>query len=191
MRKNNINVLLFFIIIFLCIGLIGCTQITSDKSTEPIKDNSIKNKFNENLCLENEDVLLRFNLVDSNKILSLCLGKEQPDYIVVRVGNEDNIELEFPKEKDDSWSKFTYSYYLRGGGVENEGMDLNYLLFENEGYKYEIFQEYTAKENVTYVGYKITEITTNKEIIYEGISSSIEGSLVNLRDNNKIIIEIQ
>ena len=80
---------------------------------------------------------------------------------------------------------------MRGGGAENEGMDLNYLSFENGGYEYQIFQEYTAKDNVTNVGIKIIDKATNKETdIIKGLSNSIEGSLINLRENKKIKTEI-
>jgi hypothetical protein len=37
-------------------------------------------------------------------------------------------------------NKFTYSYYLRGGAEDNEGLDLNYLDYENGGYQYEIYE---------------------------------------------------
>jgi hypothetical protein len=77
--------------------------------------------------------LFSFKLASSPKTLSVCVSKTQPDYIVYRFGTKDKIKLEFPENKADSWSKFTYSYYLRGGGAENEGMDLNYLSFENGG----------------------------------------------------------
>lgn len=105
-----------------------------------------------------------------------------------RFGTKEKVELEFPKNNDDSWSKFTYSYYLRGGGAGNEGMDLNYLTFENGGYEYQVYQEYTAKDNVTNVGVKIKNKSTNKETDIKGLSTSIKGSLISLRENKKIKI---
>ncbi len=167
-------------------------QITnaSSKTASPSADTKTNIEYRENLCTDNEDVLFSFKLANSPKTLSVCVSKTQPDYIVYRFGSKDKIELEFPENKADSWSKFTYSYYLRGGGTGNEGMDLNYLTFENGGYEYQVYQEYTAKDNVTNVGVKITNKSTNKETDIKGLSNSVEGSLINLRENEKIKTEI-
>ncbi|MFZ3171339.1 MAG: hypothetical protein WA118_05100 [Carboxydocellales bacterium] len=161
-----------------------------DKTIEPSKDANMKKEYKKNLSTEDEDLLFSFKIADSPKILSVCLSKKQSDYIVYRFGTKDKIELEFPENKSDSWNKFTYSYYLRGGGKENEGMELNYLSFENGGNEYQIYHEYTAEDGSTIVGIKITEKATNKVTDIKGLSNSIEGSLINLRDNNKINTEI-
>jgi hypothetical protein len=166
------------------------TNIPS-KTISPSADINSKKEYRENLCSDNEEVLFGFKLANSPKTLSVCVSKTQPDYIVYRFGPKDKVELEFPENKANSWSKFTFSYYLRGGGAGNEGMDLNYLSFENGGYEYQIYQEYTAKDNVTNVGVKITDKATNKEADIKGLRNSIEGSLINLRENKKIKIEIQ
>lgn len=163
---------------------------TPGKSALPSADTITKTEYRDNLCIDNEEVLFSFKLADSPKTLSVCVSEIQPDYIVYRFGTKEKIELEFPENKLDSWSKFTYSYYLRGGGAGNEGMDLNYLSFENGGYKYEIYQEYTAEDNMTNVGVKIIDRATNKETDIKGLSNSIEGSLINLRENQKIKIEV-
>ncbi len=153
-------------------------------------DTNEKIKYTDNLCTDNENVLFSFKIANSAKTLSVCQSKTKPDFIVYRFGTKDKIELEFPENKADSWSKFTYSYYLRGGGAGNEGKDLNYLSFENGGYIYEIYQEFTAEDNITNVGIKITDKATDKEIDIKGLGNSIEGSLINLRENKKIKIEI-
>lgn len=167
-------------------------QITNvpSKTVSESEYTEMKIEYGENLCTDNEEVLLSFKMANSSKTLSICISKTQPDYIVYRFGTKDKIELEFPENKLDSWSKFTYSYYLRGGGSGNEGMDLNYLSFENGGFKYEIYQEFTAKDNITNIGIKVIDQVTNKETDIKGLSDSIEGSLINLRDNKKIKIEI-
>jgi len=158
--------------------------------TDPLADTDTKKEYSDNLCKYNEEVLFSFKIENSAKTLSICLSNEQPDYIVYRFGTKDKIELEFPGNKADSWSKFTYSYYLRGGGAGNEGIDMNYLTFENGGYEYQIYQEYISKDNKTQVGVKITEKSTKKETDIKGLSDSIEGSLMKLRENKKIKIEI-
>ncbi len=154
-------------------------------------DTNAKNEYSDNLCADNEEVLFSFKIENSPKTMSICLSKKQPNYIVYRFGEKDKIEFEFPKNKADSWNKFVYSYYLRGGGAENEGMDMNYLTFENDGYEYQIYQEYTARDKETHVGIIITDKSTKKETDIKGLSNTIKGSLIKLRENKKIKIENQ
>ena len=142
--------------------------------------------YNDNLFSSDEEVLFSFKIKDTNKVLSVCISKEEPTYIVYRFGTKDNIELEFPQDKKDSWNKFTYSYYLRGGGKQNIGLDLNHLSFQNGNYTYEVYEEYSAEQEMTSVGVKVTEKSTKKEFDIIGIDSSRIGSLIGLRSNNKI-----
>ncbi len=58
--------------------------------------------------------------------------------------------------------------------------ELNYLEFENAGYKYQIYQKFTLKNHEKKVGIKIKNKATNKETDIKGETSSIEGSLRNL-----------
>lgn len=146
-------------------------------------------KYDDHLCTEDEEVLISFKTEDSPKTLSVCVEKNQSEYIVYRFGTKEKIELEFPSNKVDSWNKFTYSYYLRGGGEINEGMDSNYLSFENGEYEYCIYEEYFSKDKSKLVGIKITNKTTNKEINIKGSSDLVKGSLIKLRENNKIKTE--
>jgi hypothetical protein len=147
--------------------------------------------YKENLCTDDEEVLFSFKLADSPKTISVCISNTQPDYITCRIGTPNNIDLEFPENKEGSWSEFTYSYYFRGGGAGNEGMDLNYLSFEYDGYKYVIYEEYIAENNTKTVGVKTIDNITNMEVNNKGLSDSIEGSLIDLRFSDKINIELQ
>ena len=136
-----------------------------------------------------EEILFSFKAEKFDKILSVCISKTDQEYIVYRFGNKEKVELEFPEDKTDSWSKFVYSYYLRGGGKENEGMDMNYLMFENGGYTYEIYQEYTAVDESTKVGVRIKDKSTKKETDIKGLPDTLNGSLIDLRGNDKIKID--
>jgi hypothetical protein len=145
--------------------------------------------LSESLCAGNEEVLIGFPLMDSEKHLAICIEKDNQDYIVYRFGTKDNVELTFPKTATDSWSQFSYSFYLRGGGTENEGLDLNYLTYENNGFRYQIYQEYSADSKATEVGILVTDLASGKETKLEGVSEEAEGDLMKLRDNDKIIID--
>lgn len=152
----------------------------SDDSNNEIVDNY--------LCNEHEDVLFSFKIANSNKSASICISKNQQDYIIYRFGTRDKIELVYPIKAENSWSLFTYSYYLRGGGTDNEGLDLNYLSFKNGGYTYEIYEEYSAESDKPIIGIKVTKQETSEETNILGDSDSTKGSLISLRDNSKIKI---
>lgn len=143
-------------------------------------------EYADNLSRSDEDVLFSFRTKDTDKVLSVCISKQEPNYIVYRFGSKDKIELEFPQDKKDSWSKFSYSYYLRPGGKQNAGLDLNSLSFENGGYNYRIYQDYSAENESTHIGVIVTENATNKKFEIEGIEKSKIGSLIYLRNNKKI-----
>lgn len=64
--------------------------------------------------------------------------------MVYRFGKTNAIEMEFPEKTKESWTKFSYSYYMRGGGAGNEGLDLNYLYFIRNDFKYVVFDVYSA-----------------------------------------------
>jgi len=208
MKKNIYCFIVIFIIVAMLSVLPGCNaanpaqttpaaqatsaQTTSAQATAAAATTEIKNTYGDNLATDKEDILFSFKIADSAKTLSICTSKASagdPDYIVYRFGTKDSIELEFPKSLTGSWSQFTYSYYLRGGGKGNSGMDLNYLSFENEGYQYKVYQEYTAEDDATKVGVKVTDKATNKITDIKGVSSSIKGNLINLRGNSKIRTE--
>lgn len=133
---------------------------------------------------DKETVLFSFK-IKSGKQVVLCAGSEN-SYMVYRFGTNKNTELEYPATLDDSsWKKFTYSFYLRGGGTKNEGQDLNYISFENGGYRYKIFSEYYAQGNISQTGI-IIEGSDGSETSINAIKSSIKGSLTDFRENNKI-----
>lgn len=216
MNKIKLSLLVVVIAIFIN-GMVGCNTIQNvenqpsalntvapEPTTKEIKitnspnntitpspDENSKTEYSDDLCKDNEEVLFSFKIENSSKTLSICLSKIQLDYIVYRFGTKDKIELEFPENLTDSWNKFNYSYYLRGGGAGNEGMDMNYLTFENGGFEYQIYQEYTAIDKLTQVGVKITDKSTKKETDIKGLSNTIKGGLIELRDNTKIKIEAQ
>lgn len=108
-------------------------------------------------------------------------------YIVYRFGTTDKIELNFPKLNRESWHKFTYSYYLRGG-VKNEGLDLNYLSFVIGQYKYVICQTYSSVDDKKECGIKIIDFRTNRITEIKGDPETIKGSLMDLRNNEFIQI---
>ena len=71
----------------------------------------------------------------------LTIEKDTADkYLVYIMSPAYKMEVEFPANKTNNWRKFKYSYFLRGGGKGNDGMDLNYLQFTTDGYKYLVYE---------------------------------------------------
>lgn len=136
------------------------------------------------LTQNGEEIIFSFKL-KSGKTAVLLKG-ENESYIVYRFGTNKNIELEYPIVLSaESWQKFTYSYYYRGGGKENAGLDLNYVTFENNGFTYKLYDEYSAEDDSRNTGVLVTD-TEGKELDITGTKGSAKGSLVQLRYNEKI-----
>ena len=196
------------------LGLIGCAvnenkteivdknAVSNDKASddkaviddsaviEHIEEKKAQSEYNEHLQKENEEIIISFSIADSDKVAALCVSKE-PSYIAFRLGRSENVELEFPDDFTDSWNKFIYSYYLRGGGIENEGLDLNYLRFEYNGTEYQLFQEYSAESDATDVGIRTIDSSTNNETVLRASEDSIKGVLRELRGYDNIKTEEQ
>lgn len=139
------------------------------------------------LVHDGEEIIFSFKLKSGKT--ALLLKGENDSYIVYRFGTNRKIELEYPAELNtDSWQKFTYSYYFRGGGKENAGLDLNYVSFENNGYSYKLYDEYSAEDDSRHTGILVTD-AEGKERDITGAKGSAKGSLVSLRYNEKIKTE--
>jgi hypothetical protein len=79
---------------------------------------------------------------------------------------------------------FTYSYRLRGGGLENCGLDLNYLAFSFGDIKYVIFDTYIAERNIHKCGLLIIVQISRKETEIKGLTITINGTLTEFRRND-------
>jgi hypothetical protein len=118
--------------------------------------------------------------------------------VIYRYGTKVNKELEISHDTssvkcgstDSSiYNKtFSYNYYLRGGGVMNEGEDLNYFQFVNAGFLYVLYSEYSAAENHTDIGIRVTNLNTGKEADIKGIPKTQKGSLIDFRDNQLVMV---
>lgn len=162
-RKHLITKLVFSIFLF----LYGCNAATA-----------------QNFVLPNEELVYAFHTTNGKKVV---VAKDTADqYLVYRFGTKKKIEFEYPEKNENSWKKFTYSFYLRGGGKKNDGLDLNYLQFTNGNYKYVVFDTYSAMDNHSDIGIKVIDLTTQKTILLKGIYTTQKGSLIDFRRNELI-----
>lgn len=120
---------------------------------------------------------------ETNKGKKVVLAKDMGDkYLVYRFGTKDKIEMEFPGDIQNSWSKFKYSYYRRGGGKANAGVEIQNIIFENNGFKYVIYYNYSAEEDEQTVGVLVMNEATGKDIKIVGDTDTVEGSLMEIRE---------
>ena len=140
--------------------------------------------YTQDYLLSNEKKILGFEKKNGKQLIIALDTKE--NYLVYRFGTKNNIEFEFPKDLTKSWGEFYFSWYSRGGGIQNEGIDLNYLYFDNGNYRYVIFQKYTAREQKTKYEIKVINRKTKKETIINAEPSTVTGTLSIFRDLKKI-----
>lgn len=117
--------------------------------------------------------------------MTLC-SEKTGKYLIYRFGTKTYVQLEFPKSKDKlSWQEFEYSYWLRGGGAQNEGMDINYLALTIDKAKYVIYDNYYAVGDKHKTGIKVINLATNKTVNING-NKTQKGTLTTFRFNNRI-----
>ncbi len=137
---------------------------------------------------ENNEQLIYSFKTEEGKLTEITLDTVS-NKLIFRFGKSDKTDLEIADNLDDTIVVFKYSYYLRGGGAENAGLDLNYLTFSNDKHSYEIFDEYSAEDNMEYIGIRIMDTTYENVNEIRGIPESREGVLMDFRYNGLIPID--
>ncbi|MXO05090.1 hypothetical protein [Flavobacterium sp. HBTb2-11-1] len=151
---------------------------------------SIKS-FSQSLLASNEETIFSFKTKNGKTVL---LAKDRKNaYLIYRYGKDNKIELEFPKDKKESWNKFTYFYYIRGGGKANAGLDLDRIAFVNANIEYVIYSDYSAgdfeNEESYYIGIRVIDLKTKKETNIKGQKESTVGSMQDFRTNGLLKID--
>jgi hypothetical protein len=135
--------------------------------------------------LSNELEIYSFE-TSKGKKLSICKDKNDK-YLVYRFGTKSKVELQYPAVlNEESWGKFSYSFYFRGGGKENAAMDINSLTFVNGGFKYSVYDDYSAETDETTVGITVTQLSNKKETNIKGVLKTKKGALSAFRDNDLV-----
>ena len=95
------------------------------------------------LCEGAEKIVFSCALAKSAKIVSLCSSKEltkDRGYLQYRFGLPAKIELEFPKQREQTQSAFKYSHYFRAQFDQTE------ISFSSNGYQYAIFDDFNGEQ---------------------------------------------
>lgn len=138
----------------------------------------------EALCKKAERNIMSFTEISTKRIASICEG-ENSAYLVYRFGGVGSVEVEYPHEQnEESWSKFNYSGYFRGGGIVNDARGEYTLSFVSSGVEYSVFQNWSLEGKEYNLGVFVdapgvsTVLKANKE--------TQTGSLELLNGNPKI-----
>ncbi len=164
---------------------IAATSATGEHQQKGMEDTPVETPparsdylHKSSLCYTGEEEYFGITTARNGKLLSLCVSAN-PSYIVYRFGRQGKVELEYPSNMEDSWNSFAYSYYLRGGGADNEPLDINYLSFTIGKYTYEVYDEYSGESAENLIGIHVTD--SNNETVAEIEGLDQIGSLVKLR----------
>jgi hypothetical protein len=93
------------------------------------------------LCRAEEQVFFSCRVTGSSKLTSLCGAKSldaRRGYLQYRFGKPGAIELQFPRDRANTQRVFRYAHYFRAH------VDRNELTFDNNGYRYVVFDYYDA-----------------------------------------------
>jgi hypothetical protein len=141
--------------------------------------------YHQDLLLPHETLVFSFKN-EEGEVFSLCKGKDDK-YLVFRQGKGHKVTFQYPAKLDENaWNGFSYGYYLRGGGKENDGLDLNSVVFEADGKRYILYDEWHADSDSNFLGLKIRNIKTNETEKKEGNPKTEKGSLIELREHPKV-----
>ena len=95
------------------------------------------------LCEKDEKIVFSCPIRRPAKIVSLCSSKEltkERGYLQYRFGLPGKIELEFPKQREQTQTAFKYSHYFRAQ------FDLTEISFSQDGHQYAIFDDYNGEQ---------------------------------------------
>jgi hypothetical protein len=142
--------------------------------------------FGQKRSSENEEHIYSFKTTRGK---TLSLSKSTIDSaIIYRYGTDSKIEMEQRSSDADTSRKMRYSYYLRGGGIQNEGMDLDYLYFTKDNFQYIVYNTYFARGSKVKTGIRIIDLNTKKSTLIPADRKTIKGSLSDFRDNRLLEI---
>ena len=117
------------------------------------------------LCDRNERVIFSCPIKRPAKIVSICASKDltsERGYLQYRFGLPGKIELEFPKDRTGTQTKFQYSHYFRAQ------FDLTEISFNINGYEYQVTDDYNGEEKPaqTIQGVSVTVPGKPKEVSF-------------------------
>lgn len=117
------------------------------------------------LCAKDERVIFSCPIRRPAKIVSICASRDLTSdrgYLQYRFGLPGKIELEYPKARTGTQSKFQYTHYFRAQ------FDLTEISFNINGYEYQVTDDYNGEEKpaVSSQGVSVTAPGKPKEVSF-------------------------
>jgi len=117
------------------------------------------------LCAKDERVIFSCPVKRAAKIVSVCASKDLTNdhgYLQYRFGLPGKIELEYPKDRQGTQSKFQYTHYFRAQ------FDMTSINFTIDGYEYSVFDDYNGEEKpkISTQGVSVTAPGKPKEVSF-------------------------
>lgn len=135
------------------------------------------------LVAKNEKVLFSFDTSNGKKMV--LVTNSNNEYLQYRFGTNKKIEMIFPQEKNkDSWKKFQYNSYSRGGGIDNAAQEIDNLVFTNNNVVYTIYTAYFSEGNRFLTGILIDKNSKRSRI--KGKYNTIVESLQNVAEKGNM-----
>ena len=141
------------------------------------------------LATAQQEAYIRFK-TDNGKTMSLSLDTTT-NTLTYSYGFAGKPELILSDNLNDTISVFTYAWYMRGGGSANDGLNLTQFRFENDGYSYAIYYDYTAVDNQCTCGITVTHLASGKVTNIKGNPRTLSCNLSRFRFENLIpVVEL-
>jgi hypothetical protein len=132
----KISTITIALILLVSCGLFGSKSKATSASQPPKLQSGT-------LCQAGERIIFSCPIKRPAKIVSLCASKDltnERGYVQYRFGLPGSVELEYPKERTGTQEKFHYTHYFRAQ------FDLTEISFTNDGYEYQITDDYNGEE---------------------------------------------
>jgi hypothetical protein len=160
MRKLELLMVLAGIVV--CIAA-GANRLSS--AAAPVDSPELGAPQPNTLCAKDERVIFSCPVKRPAKIVSLCASKDLTNdhgYLQYRFGLPGKIELEYPKDRQGTQSKFQYTHYFRAQ------FDMTSIGFTIDGYEYSVFDDYNGEEKPKIIsqGVSVTAPGKPKEVSF-------------------------
>ena len=117
------------------------------------------------LCESTEHVIFSCALKRPQKMVALCASRDltkKTGYLQYRFGVPGKLELEYPKQQENSAQSFQYKHYFRAQ------VDLTEISFSNAGANYSVFSNYNGeqKPSIAEQGITVTPAGGGKDVTF-------------------------
>ncbi len=135
------------------------------------------------LCKQGETVLFGFQMEKSSKFVAFCTNKKE-DYMVYRFGTAAKVELEYPQNRKDTWSKFSQIHFGEECDRKGKGSylaftigDVGYTVRERCFFNDESIADKNAADEAYQVDIEVKNAKTGKTTVLMGREGTRSGSL--------------